>query len=62
LLETIVIPARANKSGVNQSIAFTLNSKKYPISGFNYVLITRSDDAGTGIAYCVFDDFCLHKK
>jgi len=62
LLGTILIPASANNSWVNQNIAFTPNSKEYPANGFNYILITRSENAGTGIAYCAFDDFCLHKK
>jgi hypothetical protein len=62
LLGTIMIPVGANNTWVNQSIAFTPNSKEYPVGGFNYILITRSDNAGTGIAYCAFDDFCLHKK
>ncbi len=62
LLGTIIIPAGASNTWVNQNIAFTPNSKEYPADGFNYILVTRSDNAGTGIAYCAFDDFCLHKK
>jgi hypothetical protein len=62
LLGTIIIPAGANNTWVNQNITFTPNSKEYPVGGFNYILITRSDNEGKGMAYCAFDDFCLHKK
>jgi hypothetical protein len=62
LLGTVIIPVGANNTWVNQNIAFTPNSKEYPVAGFNYILITRSDNEGKGMAYCAFDDFCLHKK
>ncbi|MCI4442719.1 MAG: hypothetical protein JHC39_04360 [Lentimicrobium sp.] len=62
LLGTVMIPVGANNTWVNQNIAFTPNSKEYPVAGFNYILITRSDNEGKGMAYCAFDDFCLHKK
>jgi len=62
LLGTVIIPAGANNTWVNQNITFTPNAKEFPADGFNYILITRSDNEGKGMAYCAFDDFCLHKK